>query len=89
MPTSTVAFDVMFEFANDTSQAVTLQLAAQGSEPNHVTPIILLQSGESVSLVLVAGSSYRYTVKQHSRKAQIWCALSAISQELFLHTPTA
>ncbi|KAJ7597119.1 hypothetical protein C8J56DRAFT_308648 [Mycena floridula] len=73
MPTSTLPFEIMFEFKNDTTIPVTLQLTGQGSngQPNAVAgqgPVILLQSRESVSLVLNAGSAYHYALKQGRHK---------------------
>lgn len=73
MPTSTLPFEVLFEFTNDTANAVTLQLTRGDDE--HAGSlggaVVLLHSGENVSLVLDAGSTYHYTAKQQSKKAQI------------------
>lgn len=71
MPTSTLPFEVLFEFTNDTANAVTLQLTRGDDDGSFGGAVILLHSGENVSLVLDAGSSYHYIVKQQSKKAQI------------------
>ncbi|RDB28591.1 hypothetical protein Hypma_015445 [Hypsizygus marmoreus] len=70
MPTSTVPFEVLFEFTNDTINPATIQLA-RGDNEFSGDATILLQRGESVSLVLNAGSTYNYLLKQRSRKARI------------------
>ncbi|EAU93052.2 hypothetical protein CC1G_06772 [Coprinopsis cinerea okayama7 len=78
MPTSTEPFEVLFEFTNDGPELVTLQLTP-GSTTEYVTsspsvsegPTTRLYPKESVSLVLNAGATYHYMVKQSTRKAQI------------------
>jgi hypothetical protein len=71
MPTSTLPFEVLFEFTNDTTDAATLQLTRGDDEFSSGGAMILLHGRESVSLVLNAGSTYHYTLKQHARKARI------------------
>jgi hypothetical protein len=73
MPTSTLPFEVLFELTNDTASAATMQLARGDDEYTGGSggAVILLHSGESVSLVLDAGSTYHYTIKQRAKKVQI------------------
>ncbi|KAF5313995.1 hypothetical protein D9611_006873 [Ephemerocybe angulata] len=84
MPTSTAPFEVLFEFTNDTSDLATLQLtrdvgasssspspSSNSSGPSLAGPMIRLFPRDSVSLVLDAGATYHYLVKQNQRKAQI------------------
>lgn len=78
MPTSTIPFEVLFEFTNYTLDAATLQLMRGDDGFSSGGGMILLHGRESVSLVLNAGSTYRYTVKQKARKAQISWVLSAV-----------
>ncbi|TEB34982.1 hypothetical protein FA13DRAFT_1427801 [Coprinellus micaceus] len=76
----------MFEFTNDTTDFATLQLtredlATTNSSSGGTTgttsantfggPMIRLFPKDSVSLVLNAGATYHYLVKQTHRKAQI------------------
>ncbi|KAJ3507105.1 hypothetical protein NMY22_g17035 [Coprinellus aureogranulatus] len=77
----------MFEFTNDTSDFATLQLtredaATTNNGPSGTTnvlhagtgvggPMIRLYPKDSVSLVLNAGATYHYLVKQSHRKAKI------------------
>ncbi|KAF8898660.1 hypothetical protein BD779DRAFT_1485000 [Infundibulicybe gibba] len=71
MPTSTVPFEVLFEFTNNTADAATLQLTRGEDEVPTGGGMILLHSSESVSLVLNAGSTYKYALKQRGSKAYI------------------
>ncbi|GLB36228.1 hypothetical protein LshimejAT787_0305160 [Lyophyllum shimeji] len=70
MPTSTLPFEVLLEFTNDTSSAATVQLM-RGESDASGGPSILLQRGENVSLVLSAGSTYHYRLRQSGRQARI------------------
>jgi len=70
MPTSTAPYEVVFELTNDTSAAATIQLARHGSEPSGGS-VVLLQQGESISLVLNAGSTYYYRLRQGDTQAWI------------------
>jgi hypothetical protein len=75
MPTSTIPYEVLLEFTNDTTDAVTLQLMRGDDEFNGGGAMILLQRRENVSLVLNAGSTYHYTLKQGAVQARIsWVA---------------
>lgn len=81
MPTSTVPFDVLFEFTNDTTSAATIQLShGDGEFSGNAT--VLLQGGESVSLVLNAGTTYHYMLKQRSSKARISWVLTFMARNL-------
>ncbi|KIY47010.1 hypothetical protein FISHEDRAFT_18933, partial [Fistulina hepatica ATCC 64428] len=57
MPTSTVPYEILFDFTNDSTSRMSFQLRRHGASNG---PTILLQRSESVSLVLTAGSLYEY-----------------------------
>lgn len=63
MPTSTVPYEVLFEFTNDATEAATLQLLRGDDEFASGGAMVLLHKKESVSLVLNAGGTYQYTLK--------------------------
>jgi len=71
MPTSTESFEVLFEFTNDTTDSVAIQLMRVEDGGGGGGPMIRLFPKDSVSLVLNAGATYSYLVKQGLRKAQI------------------
>jgi len=62
---------VLLEFTNDTLDAATLQLMRGDDEFSSGGAMILLHRQESVSLVLNAGSTYRYALKQGRREIEI------------------
>jgi hypothetical protein len=70
MPTCTLPYEVLFEFTNDTSEAATLQLVRRDDGFGEGA-MILLQRRESVSLVLDAGATYQYTLRQGQKAAKI------------------
>ncbi|KAJ6610090.1 hypothetical protein B0H10DRAFT_2062056 [Mycena sp. CBHHK59/15] len=84
MPVNTVAYEIIFEFTNDTPESLVLLTNVGGS--------ILLESGQDVVLVLAAGSTYQYTLKQISqpRKAQLsvraWDDLQCRASSVFAGT---
>ncbi|KAJ7254016.1 hypothetical protein B0H12DRAFT_1115535 [Mycena haematopus] len=65
MPVNTVAYEILFEFTNDTQDVVHLTGPSGRS--------VLVERGQDVVLVLTAGLTYQYTLKQLSqpRKAQL------------------
>ncbi|KAK0478424.1 hypothetical protein IW261DRAFT_1483470 [Armillaria novae-zelandiae] len=71
MPTSTVPYEVLFDFTNDTDDLVTLQPMAQSDGVVSRGAILLMKEGDSVSLVLTAGCTYQYALKHRSKKAYI------------------
>lgn len=65
MPTSTQAFEVLFEFINDMEEPATLEPLQGGQNgTTNIGPIVLLHEKESISLVLNAGSTYQYLFKR-------------------------
>ncbi|PCH33785.1 hypothetical protein WOLCODRAFT_61595 [Wolfiporia cocos MD-104 SS10] len=70
MPTSTLPYEVLFEFVNSSIQPITVQVLRQDNG-NRPGATILLHSGENISLVLTAGSPYKYTVKQGKYQATL------------------
>ena len=71
MPTCTLPYEVLLEFTNDTHDAATLQLMRGGDGFSGGGAMILLQRRESVSLVLNAGATYQYTLRQGEKAAKI------------------
>ncbi|KDQ63663.1 hypothetical protein JAAARDRAFT_189213 [Jaapia argillacea MUCL 33604] len=72
MPTSTVPFEVLFEFVNDSRQSATLHiLRSENDLETSMDAMVLLYGGENISLVLTAGSAYNYMVKQHGKEARL------------------
>ncbi|KAF8198921.1 hypothetical protein BJ912DRAFT_950228 [Pholiota molesta] len=70
MPTCTLPFEILLEIFNDTTESSTLQLT-RGDDSLASNATVLLHPQEGISLVLNAGSSYQYLLKQQRRKAQI------------------
>ncbi|KAH0590636.1 hypothetical protein H2248_000767 [Termitomyces sp. 'cryptogamus'] len=70
MPTSTKPFEVLLELTNDTHSDVTIQLVHIDSGQSE-GPTVLLQEGECVSLVLNAGATYHYRLRQMGIQARI------------------
>lgn len=70
MPTSTKPFEVLLELTNDTPSDATIQLTRIDGEQSG-GPAVLLQQGESVSLILNAGATYHYRLRQMSTQARI------------------
>jgi hypothetical protein len=70
MPTSTLPYEVLLELSNNTSNAATLQLM-YGDDEFSTGAIISLQRYETVSLVLNAGATYKYTLQQHGKQLQM------------------
>lgn len=71
MPTSTVPFEVSLEVLNDTSGPAVLRLRRGDAEVSGSATTLYPQ--ETISLILDAGSTYRYILTQHTLKAQISC----------------
>ncbi|KAJ6604745.1 hypothetical protein DFH09DRAFT_320604 [Mycena vulgaris] len=83
MPVNTVAYEILFEFTNDTPDALRLT-GPSGSS-------ILVERGQDV---LTAGLTYQYTLKQLSqpRKAQFsvraWADIQCRAASVFAGTCT-
>ncbi|THH11613.1 hypothetical protein EW145_g543 [Phellinidium pouzarii] len=61
MPSVSQSYEVILDFTNDTHDSATVQLLRDyGRASNR---IVLLDPGETVSLVLDAGDTYKYTLK--------------------------
>lgn len=85
MPTSTEPFEVLLEFTNDEIELATLSRATAITQEDTSSfnslsstvaidgPMIRLYPKESISLVLNAGATYHYTLRQSARKAQLSC----------------
>jgi hypothetical protein len=69
MPGIPSNYEVLIDFTNDTSDPATVQLQKDyGRNPGNA---VILHPGESVSLVLDAGASYRYCLKTRSQVANV------------------
>ncbi|KAJ7619123.1 hypothetical protein DFH06DRAFT_1235380 [Mycena polygramma] len=66
MPVNTTSYEILFELTNDTPDSVLQLTGPSGSS-------VLVERGQDVVLVLTAGLTYQYTLKQLSqpRKAQL------------------
>ncbi|KAJ3788007.1 hypothetical protein GGU10DRAFT_128006 [Lentinula aff. detonsa] len=95
MPASTRPFDVLFELVNDLNVDIVLELTPLGGG-GRVSKNVLLGRGKGLSLVLDAGSTYRYTLMTTTRFSrmtiQVWndiqCTSSSILSETGLGLPT-
>ncbi|KAJ3750280.1 hypothetical protein DFH05DRAFT_61579 [Lentinula detonsa] len=93
MPASTRPFDVLFELVNDLNVDIVLELTPLGG--GRVSKNVLLGRGKGLSLVLDAGSTYRYTLMTTTRFSrmtiQVWndiqCTSSSILSETGLGLP--
>ncbi|KAG6330093.1 hypothetical protein ID866_8994 [Astraeus odoratus] len=69
MPALTQAYEVLLDFANDTHDCATIQLLCDYGR--NTSTAVLLHPGESVTLVLDAGSVYKYALKSRSKVANV------------------
>lgn len=69
MPSTVQSFEVLLDFTNDTHDCATVQLLHHYGR--NTGAIVLLNPGESVTLVLDAGAVYRYALKTHSKVANV------------------
>ncbi|KAJ3777972.1 hypothetical protein EV361DRAFT_880952 [Lentinula raphanica] len=63
MPVSTQTFDILFELTNDMNDSVFMELVPPGG--GRVMKGMGLEKGQGMSLVLVSGHTYRYTLTNH------------------------
>jgi len=84
MPSVAQSYEVILDFTNDTHDSATVQLLRDyGCRSNRT---VLLNPGETVSLVLDAGDTYKYTLKTKTKvvniTARAWrdivCGLSQV-----------
>lgn len=69
MPSHVHSYEVLLEFVNDTHDCATVQLLRDYGR--NTGAIVLLHPGESVNLVLDAGSVYKYALKTHAKVANV------------------
>jgi hypothetical protein len=62
MPSLTAAYEVVLDVTNDTGDLATVEVVREGIVWSY-SPTILLRPLEGVTLVLNAGSTYRYCFK--------------------------
>ncbi|KAH9898024.1 hypothetical protein C8Q73DRAFT_788248 [Cubamyces lactineus] len=65
----TTQYEVLLDFTNDTHDCATVQL--QRDYGRNTGAIVLLHPGESVTLVLDAGTVYKYALKTRSKVANV------------------
>jgi len=65
MPSLSTAYEVLLEVTNDTTDPTTIEVLREGIVWNF-GPVILLRPREGVSLILDAGSTYKYSFKDLS-----------------------
>ncbi|KAG6381247.1 hypothetical protein JVT61DRAFT_5651 [Boletus reticuloceps] len=70
MPAPTqLSYEVCLDFTNDTHDCATIQLLHDYGRST--SAIVLLHPGESVTLVLDAGSLYKYALKSRTKVANV------------------
>lgn len=69
MPSISQSYEVILDFTNDTHDSATVQLLRDYGRPSN--RIILLKPGETMSLVLDAGDTYKYTLKTKSKVVNV------------------
>ncbi|KAH7911961.1 hypothetical protein BJ138DRAFT_1062139 [Hygrophoropsis aurantiaca] len=89
MPAITHAYEVLLDFTNDTHDCATIQLLRDyGWNTNAV---VLLHPGESITLVLDAGSVYKYALKTQTKVANVsarsWRDINCDISQLFAGMP--
>ncbi|EJD03568.1 uncharacterized protein FOMMEDRAFT_139805 [Fomitiporia mediterranea MF3/22] len=86
MPSISQSYEVILDFTNDTHDSATVQLLRDYGRPSN--RIVLLNPGETMSLVLDAGDTYKYTVKTRSKvvniTARAWRDVVCGLSQLFL-----
>lgn len=91
MPSIVQCYDILLDFTNDTLDCVTVQLLHNYGR--NTRSIVLLKPQESVTLVLDAGSVYRYAVKARTKvasvSAQSWRDLRCEVSRLFSDAPNS
>jgi len=75
MPAITQPYEVLLDFTNDTHDFATIQLLRDYGR--NTSAVVLLHPGESITLVLEAGSIYKYALKSHSKVANVRCVCKA------------
>ncbi|EIW64394.1 uncharacterized protein TRAVEDRAFT_33182 [Trametes versicolor FP-101664 SS1] len=87
----TTQYEVLLDFTNDTHDCATVQL--QRDYGRGTGAIVLLHPGESVTLVLDAGTVYKYALKTRSRVANVtaraWRDVRCTVSQLFPSTAPA
>ena len=69
MPTVTTGYDILLRFSNDSYDCATVQLSRDYNRGT--SAIVLVQPDQSVTLVLEAGSTYKYVLKTRSKVASV------------------
>ncbi|KZT72746.1 hypothetical protein DAEQUDRAFT_722359 [Daedalea quercina L-15889] len=68
MPTSTVPYEILLDFVNDMTEPTTIRVLRQDNGMR-TGAAMLLNSGENLSLVLTAGTPYKYALVQGCTEA--------------------
>ena len=71
MPAIAADYEVILLFSNDTREPATVQLARDYHCGASRSAVVLLWPGDQVSLILAAGSTYRYVLKTGSKLASL------------------
>ncbi|KAG9314432.1 hypothetical protein JVU11DRAFT_5229 [Chiua virens] len=89
MPAPThVSYEVCLDFINDTHDCATIQLLRDYGRAT--SAIVLLHPGESVTLILDAGSVYKYALKSRTKSptARSWRDVRCDISQLFSGAPS-
>lgn len=81
MPSVAQSYEVILDFTNDTHDSATVQLLRDyGCRSNRT---VLLNPGETVSLVLDAGDTYKYTLKTKTKVVNITYVLNPTYPQIY------
>ncbi|KAI9508792.1 hypothetical protein F5148DRAFT_979328 [Russula earlei] len=90
MPVLTQDYEVLLVFTNDSHDCATVQLLRDYGR--NTGAIVLLQPAEAVTLVLEAGSTYKYVIKTQTKLVSVsvhtWRDVQCTVSQLFSSTVT-
>ncbi|KAF5374948.1 hypothetical protein D9758_000199 [Tetrapyrgos nigripes] len=69
MPSHVQSYEILLDFSNDTSAAVSIQLAQEYGQNSNA---VLLDPSEKLTLILDSGSVYRYAVKTGGQSSSFY-----------------
>ncbi|KAL0951081.1 hypothetical protein HGRIS_007819 [Hohenbuehelia grisea] len=89
MPSLSRSYEVLLDFANDTHDFITVQLLRDYGR--NTGAVMLLNPGETITLVLDSGAVYQYAVKLQTKVANVtarsWRDIRCDASHLFTPAP--